>query len=459
MHYSAEERRGGAMLGLLGSDPHCRDHDAVRGAQIQAVIGFSGWAVLANTLNSAVVVALVWGDVDAPGITAWSILVSLVVLLGIRDWAKAVRGASSRPASWRGIRKLTIRACLLAVLWSIPPILWLPLVGPDKQLVLVTIVTGMICAGGFALATVPIAGVAYVLMMTIGAGWGVVSAGGMQRSALLILLIIYSAIVVAAVLKTARLFRDRFVIENRLSEQASELSAANLRVASERNATEARREALEEIVANFASQMAKIGQEIRGNLATTAAVTEGLRYSTATARERMRRLEAHSTKASEIVLIVDTACHELDASLDSLTCTVHEALDAIQTTSVLARQTDETIDEFADAAGETGKVVAIVADIARQISLLALNATIEAARAGEAGRGFSAVASEVKSLAVSAAQSTKEIGKRLGAMHASTQTSIGEIRTIIDAVDRTATIADRIGYVAGEQTRMIASLA
>ncbi|HET6483205.1 MAG TPA: methyl-accepting chemotaxis protein [Actinoplanes sp.] len=120
-----------------------------------------------------------------------------------------------------------------------------------------------------------------------------------------------------------------------------------------------------------------------------------------------------------------------DVSTDMATATV---------AAVHAAQTAVSVIQRLEASStEIGKVVQLIATIAKQTNLLALNATIEAARAGDAGLGFAVVASEVKDLANETATATKEIGNQVGGIRTGTQNAVGaieEMRALIDELDR-----------------------
>jgi len=73
---------------------------------------------------------------------------------------------------------------------------------------------------------------------------------------------------------------------------------------------------------------------------------------------------------------------------------------------------------------QIGDIITSVNEIAEQSKLLALNAAIEAARAGEHGRGFSVVATEIRSLAEQSKQATARVRKILGDIQAATNSAV-----------------------------------
>jgi len=103
---------------------------------------------------------------------------------------------------------------------------------------------------------------------------------------------------------------------------------------------------------------------------------------------------------------------------------------------VRANASRATIDALARAANQIGDIVTVINNIASQTNLLALNATIEAARAGEAGRGFSVVASEVKTLATQTGKSTGQIGAKVAEIQTTTREVVAALSSVAEAIDQ-----------------------
>ena len=74
------------------------------------------------------------------------------------------------------------------------------------------------------------------------------------------------------------------------------------------------------------------------------------------------------------------------------------------------------MDGLAARTHEIGDLVEVIETIAAQASFLALNATLEAARAGQAGKSFTVVALEVKSLAAQMTEASEGMSERVASL-------------------------------------------
>ena len=167
-----------------------------------------------------------------------------------------------------------------------------------------------------------------------------------------------------------------------------------------------------EVGAN-AAQVFSAAQEIASAVEGQAATSTEMSSSVAEITSTMEELSASSTQiADHSRSVVDIANETLDGS--------RQGSEAMQT--VLGRMSDihadnqHSLQEIIDLGSKSkqiSKVMDIINAVADQTKLIAFNAALEASSAGEAGKRFSVVASEIRRLADSVTDSTREIETKI----------------------------------------------
>ena len=147
--------------------------------------------------------------------------------------------------------------------------------------------------------------------------------------------------------------------------------------------------------------------------------------------EQTNMLAAATEEISTTIMSITSTTDELSEQSNSTyesakvgSNTIKGVLFNLGETISVVNKTGQQLNDLGQLSKNIDNVIAMINELANQTNLLALNAAIEAARAGEAGRGFSVVADEVRSLAEKTVDATAKITDIVGAIQVSTQSAI-----------------------------------
>lgn len=155
----------------------------------------------------------------------------------------------------------------------------------------------------------------------------------------------------------------------------------------------------------FEKAMMQITNSAAGVLSDASEISSSAANLSNRTEKTAASLEETSAAVEELTSSIQSAAKNAEKANDL----VKSSMEKADESETVVRSAIAAMDDIAKFSEQISETINVINRIAFQTNLLALNAGVEAARAGESGRGFSVVASEVRALAVQAADSAQEI--------------------------------------------------
>ncbi len=140
-------------------------------------------------------------------------------------------------------------------------------------------------------------------------------------------------------------------------------------------------------VATAASQVTAGAEALSSGATEQSASVEELSVAVAEVAERIKHTAQVAGEASDLANSIRDSAEESNQKMDAMM---------------------KAVTEISEASQSIRKIIGTIDEIAFQTNILAVNAAVEAAHAGKYGKGFSVVASEVRSLAAKSAEAAKD---------------------------------------------------
>jgi methyl-accepting chemotaxis protein len=191
-------------------------------------------------------------------------------------------------------------------------------------------------------------------------------------------------------------------------------------------------------------EVAGAASSVRAGASASAEALAAIRSQSETLAVKSQDAKRDTDQVAGATVELAQASAEIDSQVRTAGTLTDDASEA-------ALAANSSVDSLKSSSAEIGKVVNLIASVARQTNLLALNATIEAARAGAAGRGFTVVAAEVKALSVQTQAATEEIKRKIDLVQKDLQTSIAAVHRISEATKKVRPVFSSIATAVEHQ--------
>ncbi|WP_315838940.1 putative bifunctional diguanylate cyclase/phosphodiesterase [Bradyrhizobium prioriisuperbiae] len=171
----------------------------IRAEQIALVLRHAPGIMLANACNAVILVLALWDSSDRLPAVLWGaglVCATLFITLkGRTTWRVAKPPSVSR----RTIHRLVRNAFLLGCAWAILPLAFFAQAGNGGQLVITCLCAGMLAGGALAFATIPVAAIAFITPIFIGAEICLGRIGDFASVLVAVLVLIYTFVLLRSV--------------------------------------------------------------------------------------------------------------------------------------------------------------------------------------------------------------------------------------------------------------------
>jgi hypothetical protein len=209
--------------GFDTSDLSEREMRRIRAKQIDAITRLVPITMTINLVNVAIVLFVFWNTGLNIFLGAWALTIACAAAMATRSWVRSRRRAPTE-ASPNATRRMTVHAFVLALTWGTMPIVLLPAIDPTYQMIVTCLMAGMISAGGFALATVPGAGLTYTWTMTAASAAALLLCRLEVYTVTAIFLIIYAVFISRNLISNGNLFFVNLRAQLQLARQTETIS-------------------------------------------------------------------------------------------------------------------------------------------------------------------------------------------------------------------------------------------